>query len=213
MAHPTLRLARRGLLIGAAALAGLEPRAALAALLATPAQTPGPFYPKKLPLDADNDLVRIAGHTREAAGTITHLFGRVLDTDGRGIASARIEIWQCDSKGHYHHVDDGDARQLDPDFQGYGKTLSAGDGSYRFRTIRPVAYPGRTPHIHFKVATAGSHLTSQFYIAGEAQNERDFVYREAARSAQQRERIEMRLQPASGLEPGALATSMDIVVG
>jgi protocatechuate 3,4-dioxygenase, beta subunit len=213
MTRPPLRLARRGLLIGAAALAGLEPRAALAALLATPAQTPGPFYPKKLPLDADNDLVRIAGHTREAAGTITHLFGRVLDTDGHAIAKARIEIWQCDSRGHYHHVDDGDARQLDPDFQGYGKTLSALDGSYRFRTIRPVAYPGRTPHIHVAVtAASGRRLVTQMYVADEALNDRDPVLSQirdpAARAA-----VIVPLATTAQFEPGALAGTFDIVMG
>jgi protocatechuate 3,4-dioxygenase beta subunit len=213
MKRPPHRLARRGLLIGAASLAGLEPRAALAALLATPAQTAGPFYPKTLPLDAENDLVRIAGHAREAAGTITHLFGRVLDTDGRAIANARIEIWQCDSRGHYHHVDDGDARQLDPDFQGYGKTLSAADGSYRFRTIRPVAYPGRTPHIHVAVTTvSGRRLVTQMYVAGEARNDRDPVLSQirdpAARAA-----VIVALAPTPEFERGALAGTFDIVMG
>jgi len=213
MKRPPHRLARRGLLIGTAALAGLEPRAALAALLATPAQTAGPFYPKTLPLEAENDLVRIAGHAREAAGTITHLFGRVLETDGRAIANARIEIWQCDSRGHYHHVDDGDARQLDPDFQGYGKTLSAADGSYRFRTIRPVAYPGRTPHIHVAVTTAGGRrLVTQMYVAGEARNDRDPVLSQirdpAARAA-----VIVPLAPTPEFERGALAGTFDIVMG
>jgi protocatechuate 3,4-dioxygenase, beta subunit len=213
MTHTPNRLARRGLLICAAALAGIESRAALAALLATPAQTPGPFYPKTLPLDVDNDLVRVAGHTRDAAGTITHLFGRVLDTDGRAIANAQIEIWQCDSRGHYHHVDDGDVLQLDPDFQGYGKTLSAGDGSYRFRTIRPVAYPGRTPHIHVAIATAsGRRLVTQMYVAGEALNDRDPVLSQirdpAARAA-----VIVPLAATAQFEPGALAATFDIVIG
>jgi protocatechuate 3,4-dioxygenase, beta subunit len=213
MAHAPPRLARRGLLIGAAAIAGIDPHAALAVLLATPAQTPGPFYPKTLPLDADNDLVRIAGHARDAAGTITHLFGRVLDTDGRVLANARIEIWQCDSRGHYHHVDDGDPRQLDADFQGYGKTLSAGDGSYRFRTVRPVAYPGRTPHIHFAVTTAsGRRLVTQMYVAGEALNDRDPVLSQirdpAARAA-----VIVPLVATPQFEPSALAGTFDIVMG
>jgi protocatechuate 3,4-dioxygenase, beta subunit len=194
-------------------MAGIESRAALAALLATPAQTPGPFYPKTLPLDADNDLVRIAGHAREAAGTITHLFGRIVDTDGRAIAKTRIEIWQCDSRGHYHHVDDGDARRLDPDFQGYGKTVSADDGSYRFRTIRPVPYPGRTPHIHVAVTSAtGRRLVTQMYVAGEALNDRDPVLSQirdpAARAA-----VIIPLAATAQFEPGAIAGTFDIVMG
>jgi len=213
MIHPPRRLARRGLLIAAAAIAGIDSRAALATLLTTPAQTPGPFYPKTLPLDADNDLVRVAGHAREAAGTITHLFGRVLDSDGRAIPNAQIEIWQCDSRGHYHHVDDGDPRLLDPDFQGYGKTVSAGDGSYRFRTIRPVPYPGRTPHIHVAVMTAsGRRLVTQMYVAGEALNRRDPVLSQirdpAARAA-----VIVPLTATAQFEPGALAGTFDIVMG
>ena len=77
--------------------------------------------------------------------------------------------------------------------------MADAEGRYRFRTLKPVAYPGRTPHIHLKVATGdGRLLTSQFYIAGDPQNERDFVFRNAAREPRQRERIEMKLAPAPG---------------
>jgi protocatechuate 3,4-dioxygenase beta subunit len=88
------------------------------------------------------------------------------------------------------------------------------DGRYQFRTLKPVAYPGRTPHIHLKAATAsGGLLTSQFYVAGDPRNDADFVFRDAARDPRRRERIEMRLAPAPGVEAGALATEMDIVIG
>jgi len=91
--------------------------------------------------------------------------------------------------------------------------LTDGRSAYGFRTLKPVAYPGRTPHIHLKVATAdGRRLTTQFYLAGDPRNERDFVYRGALRDARSRERIEMRLEPANGLEAGAFATAMDIVI-
>ncbi len=196
---------RRGLLLGTGAGLLAAQRAIAATLAATPQQTEGPFYPVNFPTDMDNDLVQVRGQAAQAMGTVLHLEGRVLAASGRTMPGALIEIWQCDAQGGRERRDSA--------FQGYGRMLVDAEGRYSFRTLKPVAYPGRTPHIHFKVATAGSHLTSQFYIAGEAQNERDFVYREAARSAQQRERIEMRLQPASGLEPGALATSVDIVVG
>ena len=204
---------RRGLLVGTGVGLLSAPRAFAATLAITPQQTEGPFYPVGFPSDMDNDLVQVRGQAAQAMGTVLHLEGRVLDTSGRTMPGALVEIWQCDAQGIYDHPRQPGRDRRDSAFQGYGRMLVDAEGRYRFRTLKPVAYPGRTPHIHFKVATAVSHLTSQFYIAGEAQNERDFVYREAARSPQQRERIEMRLQPASGLEPGALATSMDIVVG
>src|SRR5260370_15181129 len=141
------RLSRRLLLATTSmALAGIEfPNLAMAALTPTPRQTAGPFYPKSLPLHSDNDLVRIAGHEKQADGIITHIFGRVIDGDGRPVPQARIEIWQCDSHGRYHNVDDRSSRPLDPNFQGYGTTSSGDDGGHRFRTIRPRPFPARTP--------------------------------------------------------------------
>src|SRR6185437_4802826 len=141
------RLARRRLLDDTAATVVAVPaRGAWAAFAATPRQTAGPFYPRTLPLDSDNDLARVTGHAQDAAGTITHISGRILDLDGEPVADAKVEIWQCDSHGRYHHVYDHNRAPLDPDFQGYGVAVSARDGGYRFRTIRPVPYPGRTPH-------------------------------------------------------------------
>jgi protocatechuate 3,4-dioxygenase beta subunit len=204
---------RRGLLLVTGAGLLSAHRAFAATLATTPQQTEGPFYPVGFPTDMDNDLVQVRGQAAQAMGTVLHLEGRVLDTSGRTVPGALVEIWQCDAQGIYDHPRQPGRERRDSAFQGYGRMLVDAEGRYRFRTLKPVAYPGRTPHIHFKVAAAGNQLTSQFYIAGEAQNDRDFVFREAARSPQQRERIEMRLQPASGLEPGALATSMDIVVG
>ena len=95
-----------------------------ATLIPTPAQTAGPFYPKTLPLDADNDLVRIIGRKSGASGAVTHVIGRVLDAEGRVVPSARIEIWQCDSHGRYHYVNDRSSPPIDADFQGYGTTIS-----------------------------------------------------------------------------------------
>jgi protocatechuate 3,4-dioxygenase beta subunit len=212
MTHPTFP--RRRLLLSSGFALISAPRAFAATLATTPQQTEGPFYPVGFPADMDNDLVQVRGQAAQAMGTVLHLQGRVLDTNGRTVPGAMVEIWQCDAQGVYDHPRQPGRERRDQAFQGYGRMLVDAEGRYSFRTLKPVAYPGRTPHIHFKVATAaGGQLTSQFYIAGEAQNDSDFVFRAAARSPQQRERIEMRLQPASGLEPGALATSMDIVVG
>jgi protocatechuate 3,4-dioxygenase, beta subunit len=210
-------VSRRRLLVaaGAATLLGSAiPRRGLAAtLVPTPAQTPGPFYPKTLPLDADNDLLRIAGHPHQAGGIVTHVFGRILDTDGRAIAGSQIEIWQCDANGRYHNVDDRNPAPRDADFQGYGRTVSGADGSYRFRTIRPVPYPGRAPHIHFAVAAPGARrLVTQMYVAGEPLNERDGVLA-SIRDPAARARVVVPLVPAPQIETGALAGSFDIVLG
>ncbi len=188
-------------------------RALAADRVATPAQTEGPFYPVAFPADSDNDLVQVRGQAAHAMGTILHLQGRVLDASGKPLSGALVEIWQCDAQGLYDHPGQPGRGRRDSAFQGYGKVLTDAQSSYRFRTLKPVAYAGRTPHIHLKVATAdGRRLTTQFYLAGDPRNERDFVYRGALHDAGSRERIEMRLQPANGLEAGAFATTMDIVI-
>jgi protocatechuate 3,4-dioxygenase beta subunit len=210
------RLSRRHLLLGTSVMgliAVTGPRLARARLPPTPRQTPGPFYPNTLPLDADNDLVHVAGHERQASGTVIHILGHVLDSDGRPVPQSRIEIWQCDSHGRYHNVDDRSSPPLDPDFQGYGATVSAADGNYRFRTIRPVPYPGRTPHIHFAVTTPrGGRLITQMYVAGEPLNDRDPVLG-WIRDPAARARVIVPLEPASQVERGALACAFDIVLG
>ena len=133
--------------------------------------------------------------------------------DGKPMSGALVEIWQSDSMGIYDHPRQSGREKRDAAFQGYGRMMADTQGNYSFRTLKPVAYPGRTPHIHLKVATgSGVLLTSQFYIVGEPQNERDGLYRAASRDPAQRARIDMKLEPANGLEVGALATSMDIVV-
>lgn len=210
-----LTLSRRRVLAAAtasSAIVGLSRQSlTLAALVPTPRQTQGPFYPKSLPLDPGNDLVRISGHERQASGTVTHILGRVLDNDGHPIPEASIEIWQCDSHGRYHYVDDRAAPPLDPDFKGYGRTVSAADGSYRFRTIRPVPYPGRTPHIHFAIITPQRRkLVTQMYVAGEPLNERDPILAQI-RDPGMRDRVVVPLQPAPQVEPEALAGTFDIV--
>jgi protocatechuate 3,4-dioxygenase beta subunit len=189
-------------------------RALAADLAATPAQTEGPFYPVAFPSDSDNDLVQVRGQAAHAMGTILHLQGRVLDASGKPLSGAMVEIWQSDAQGLYDHPGQPGRERRDSAFQGYGRMLTDAQSAYGFRTLKPVAYPGRTPHIHLKVATAdGRRLTTQFYLAGDPRNDRDFVYRGAVRDAGSRERIEMRLEPANGLEAGAFAAAMDIVIG
>jgi protocatechuate 3,4-dioxygenase beta subunit len=208
-------LSRRKLLALGVAAAAVPGSAARASLLPTPRQTAGPFYPEVEPLDADADLVRVAGQGEAAKGTPTHVLGRVLDRGGHAIASARVEIWQCDAFGIYHHPLDSAhrGRAADPTFQGYGRTTSGEDGSYRFRTIRPVAYPGRTPHIHFAVtAPDGASLITQMYVAGEPLNETDVVLGRI-RDPAERARVIVPLTGAGPGEPGELIGLFDIVLG
>jgi protocatechuate 3,4-dioxygenase beta subunit len=204
----------RRLLLAAAGTIVVPGRQAFASGLAmTPEQTEGPFYPVTFPADSDLDLVQVRGQAARAMGTVLHLQGRVLDAGGNPLTGATVEIWQCDAHGLYDHPRQPGREGRDAAFQGYGRVVTDAQSTYRFRTLKPVAYPGRTPHIHLKVATAvGRRLTSQFYLAGEPMNASDFVYRSIARDPRRLERVEMRLEPASGIEAGAFAAAMDIVI-
>ncbi len=214
IATPTI--GRRRFVAGGLAAAGtLILPAGLAAeggLVATPRTTAGPFYPVKFPADVDSDLVVLRGSAARAEGTVTHVTGRVLGLDGKPIPGATVEIWQCDARGRYIHPGDTGGRPRDKAFQGYGRTVSEPDGRYSFRTIRPVPYPGRTPHIHFAVqAPERRELITQMYVAGEPGNARDDLYR-AIRDPRQRAAVTVALEPANGIEPGALAGAFDLVL-
>jgi protocatechuate 3,4-dioxygenase, beta subunit len=208
-------LKRRQILIGAAAAAlvpSLSALAQTARLVVTPGQTEGPFYPVSFPTDMDSDLVRVQGRAAQALGQVAHVGGRVLNRRGEPVRGATVEIWQCDANGVYNHPRQPGLQRRDAAFQGYGRAQAADDGRYSFRTIRPVAYPGRTPHIHFKVHAPGAgRLTTQMYIAGERQNASDGLLN-AIRDRAARESVIVRLDPAEAVEPGALKGTFDIVL-
>jgi protocatechuate 3,4-dioxygenase beta subunit len=208
---------RRGFLGGLAAGAVLfTVRGAFAdELVRTPRQTEGPFYPNKLPLDTDNDLIIINDSITPAVGEITHLTGRILDATGSPVRNALVEIWQCDGKGVYLHTADSGRKdqQQDKNFQGFGRFLTGSAGEYYFRTIKPVPYPGRTPHIHFKVKKTGKELlTTQCYVKGDPGNDRDGVYR-GIRDSKARESVTIDFTPIQGSKIGELAAKFDIVLG
>ncbi len=182
--------ARRKILQAACATLGavlFHPLAARAAIGATPEQARGPFYPLELPLDKDNDLITVAGRGERAQGEATNIVGRVLDYCGHPVSGARIEIWQANAFGRYHHPGDTQDKPIDPNFQGYGRFTTGDDGFYRFRTIKPVAYPGRAPHIHFALSAPGFlPLITQMYVAGAPQNDRDALLMSLAPAERQR---------------------------
>jgi protocatechuate 3,4-dioxygenase beta subunit len=182
-------------------------------LVRTPAQTEGPFYPDHLPLDTDNDLIVINDKLTPAVGEITYLSGRVLDAKGEPVRNATVEIWQVDSKGAYLHSRSGNREQRDGNFQGFGRFLTGSTGEYLFRTVKPVPYPGRSPHIHFKIKTPGKgELTTQCYIKGAEQNDRDGVLR-SIRDAKARESVLIDFAPIKSSKLGELAAKFDIVLG
>ncbi len=180
----------------------------------TPRQTEGPFYPADWLGDIDNDLVKVQGAAASAIGQVLHVRGHVFDLQGAPVRDAVVEIWQCDARGIYRHPRDArGSRQIDTGFQGRGRSRTDEAGRYEFRTIKPVAYPGRTPHIHFQVTRpSGAPLTTQMYVFGEPLNERDGVLN-GIRDARQRDSVIVRLAAADGIEPDALAGNFDIWLG
>lgn len=168
---------RRKLMLAMSGLIAAGASGTVAALMPTPRQSAGPFYPETLPLDDDNNLTEVAGRTGKAKGIVSDVNGRIMDINGKPLRDLRIEIWQCDANGRYRHPRENASRPLDENFQGHGFTITNAEGLYRFLTIRPVPYPGRTPHIHVAVFPADEHpFITQLYIAGEERNETDFLY-------------------------------------
>jgi protocatechuate 3,4-dioxygenase beta subunit len=201
-------LAAIGAVPAAAALAAAPPARAATRRTPTPTQTLGPFYPRTVaekPREIDADLLNLQGDQVLAQGVPIHLTGRVVDRDDRPVAAALVEIWQCDANAVYHHPAGGAADERDRNFQGYGQTMTEADGSFHFRTIRPVPYPGRTPHIHIRVRARGHDaLGTQLYLPDAPDNERDFLYRQL--DAAGRAALALHLKPTAAAHPLARGT-------
>ena len=181
------------------------------ALTLTPRATEGPYYPDHLPLDQDNDLVTIKdGKTAE--GVITNFGGRLLNADGKPIDGAVIELWQADNNGCYIHSNGTQRGKVrDDKFQGYGKIETNEKGEYRFRTIKPGLYTGRTLHWHVRVKQGSKNmLTTQLFIAGVPQNDRDGILKRMG-TDEQRLSVIREFKPAA--PGGELVGTWDIVVG
>ena len=182
-------------------------------LIQTPKQTEGPFYPDHLPLDTDNDLLILNDALTPAVGEVTYLSGRILDANGAPIRNAIVEIWQCDHSGAYLHSGTNNADKRDKNFQGFGRFSTGSTGEYLFRTIKPVSYPGRCPHVHFAVKLKGREKwTTQCYTKGEPANEKDGIWR-SVRDDKQRESITVDFAPLKDAAAGELAARFDIVMG
>ncbi len=185
-------------------------------LTKTPQQTEGPFYPDHMPLDTDNDLLIVNDSITSAVGDITHLSGRVLDSKGDPIRNAMVEIWQVDHFGSYFHSKGANPESKstrDSNFQGFGRFLTGSTGEYYFRTIKPVPYPGRTPHIHFAIKIKGKpKFTTQCYVAGESRNNTDGVLK-GIMDPKGKASVIIPFKPVKGSKIGELAARFDIVMG
>lgn len=220
--RPADEAQRRKLLQQLAALGAISLaspwRSALAALTPTPAQTSGPFYPTELPLDADADLTLVKGAKGRASGQVIHVVGRVLDRDGKPIRGATIELWQANAAGRYDHPRDINPAPLDPNFQGYARLTTDDDGRYRFKTIKPGAYPMnpvnpnavRPPHIHFDIANKRDHLVTQMYFPGEKLNVGDGIFN--GMGAGKDAAIARKLAATGDVAEGELLFGWDIVL-
>lgn len=207
----TRRHLLKGFALGAAAFT--VPGAFAQELVRTPSQTEGPFYPDKLPLDTDNDLLIINDAITPAVGEITHLSGRVLDLRGQPLRNAVVEIWQVDHNGVYLHGGSDNRVKLDRNFQGFGRFLTGSTGEYYFRTLKPVPYPGRTPHIHIAVKVKGREkFTTQCYVKGEPGNLRDGVLN-GIQNVKARSSVIVDFAPVKGSRIGERAAKFDIILG
>ena len=190
----------------------MSPFDALAALTATARQPLGPFYPPAFSKSPDNDLTRAPERNGQANGRangrVLHLSGQLLNPDGQPLSGAVVQIWQADSGGRYRHPNARGSELLDPNFQGFGWTMTDDEGRYRFVTIRPAPYPGRTPHIHFAAGfPGGTPLVTQMYFPDEPLNRRDGLLN-SVRDPQQRAALIAELDE----EAGGLAARFDLVL-
>ena len=182
-------------------------------LTRTVSLTEGPFYPDRLPLDTDNDLLIINDQLTPAVGQVTHLTGRVLDLKGDPVRNAQVEIWQVDGNGVYLHTADAKRGGTDKNFQGFGRFTTGSKGTYQFRTVKPVPYPGRTPHIHVAVKIKGKkRLVTQCFVKGDKMNRTDGVLN-AIQDTKARQALIVDFKKIPGSRIGELQAHFDIVLG
>jgi protocatechuate 3,4-dioxygenase beta subunit len=201
-------------ILGAASLASTRPAIAQTAGQRTPEQILGPFYPLK-PLGQNADLTRVPGRPGRAEGLVLNVMGRVLNLKGEPVRNAQVDVWQANSKGRYTHPSDHNPAPLDPNFQGSTVLTTDNDGRYRFKTIKPAAYPAgpnrmRPAHIHFQVSGRQDRLVTQMYFEGDPYNEADRFLQTAL---EQKDMLIAKLaNPTPEMEPESKLVIFDMVL-
>ena len=186
------------------------------ALTPTASTTEGPFYPDKMPLDTDNDLLIINDAITPAVGQVAHLTGRVLTMTGQPVRNAFVEIWQVDNTASYVHTKGRQPTGNDANFQGYGRFLTDSKGQYYFRTIKPISYTllgiFRTAHIHVAISKNGKRVfTTQLMVKGHPDNARDSVVKRIDPKAL--DTVLASFTPMPGSKINELAATFDLVLG
>lgn len=184
----------------------------------TPEQIMGPFYPVIKPLDRDADLTVVRGKRGKAQGQVIQLMGRVVNRKGEPLRGARLELWQANTHGRYMHPADVNPAPLDPNFQGFAVQMTDAEGRYRFKTVKPGAYPinamnpkeKRPPHIHFDITGTKGRLVTQMYFPDDPLNEQDPLFRELGDS--KAAAIGKVLPPTREFEPDSLIVMWDVVL-
>jgi protocatechuate 3,4-dioxygenase beta subunit len=198
-------------------------------LLRAPTRTPlmvppalanltGPVFGAESIGPLDHDLTR--QHRGEPLGERIIVHGRVLDSTGRPVPGVLLETWQANAAGRYAHAGDNHPAPLDPNFTGAGRCLSGADGSYRFVTIKPGAYPWanhdnawRPAHIHFSVfgRAFSQRLVTQMYFPGDPLFDHDPIFNSIP-DPLVRQRLISRFDPATTEPEWALAYRFEIVL-
>ena len=215
-------LGRRELLLMSAVLAGssvvLSPKsaAAEAALPRTPDQILGPFYPLSQ-LPQISDLTRAPGRLGRAEGQVLNVMGRVLNVAGEPVRNAKVEVWQANAHGRYTHPSDPNPAPLDPNFEGSAVLTTDSEGRYRFKTIKPAAYPAgpnrmRPAHIHFQVSGRQDKIVTQMYFEGDPYNDADPFLNSVGGAERQGLLVKKLLDPSLDFEPDSKTVIFDMVL-
>jgi len=201
--------------VGGLAMSGGFSAAWAQALKRTPGEILGPFYPVLKRVDQGADLTTIAGKPGRAAGQVIHVMGRVVNVQGQPVQGARVELWQANTHGRYTHPSDTNPAPLDPNFEGFAVQNTDAEGRYRFKSIKPGAYPAtpnwmRPPHLHFDVTGKINRVVTQMYFPGEPLNDKDLLLQNIRSNKEGL--IAKVLPPTSEVEPDSLIVVWDIVV-